>query len=737
MIEYQIINSFLNKEIYNNYHRFYNLDYVKKHYPIVYKIQQTLKLLWNTTTADSVSLQDVEAMFFASYPVLKEAERTEIGKTFQDIALAGCSEVVKSLLEQHRNRSIAADCSIMALDVAEGREDALKLVEMVSAIGVQNHIEEEQHSFITDDLAELKHETISKPGLRWRLPAMNKMLGSLRKGDFGFLFARPECLAKGTPVILHDGRTVPVEKLRAGMEVMGKDSNPRKILATTVGRAQMYEICYPWGESFTVNGNHVLHLECWDGRVVNMPVVEYIKQSNKFKHDFKQIKVPIELPEKDLKLDPYILGLWLGDGTSSSPSFTNMDAVVISSIAEWAGTQDLLCNIFERENQGKAKTIYIASKTKKHGANTFLQFLRSSRLLNNKHIPDRYLRSSSGQRLQLLAGLLDTDGSRGRHGYEITQVREALAHQILWLARSLGFHAILSPKIVKETTYYRVSIYGDVYKIPVRIKYKQFKKGTAKKKQNLRFGFTVTATEIDDYYGIYVDKDNLYVLGDFTVTHNTGKTTFLASEVTYMAEQAQTPVVWFNNEEQGNKVMVRCYQATLGLNLTELFSDIDKNTENYYNKIRGRLKIYDAGTIHRKQVEDVCKQLNPSLIIFDQIDKIKGWKEDRHDLVMKDIYQWARELAKTYGPVIGVCQAGGSGEGKKFLTMDDVDSSKTAKQGEADWILGIGKSHNDGEEFVRYLHLSKNKLSGDEDTIPDLRHGKESVIIRPDIARYN
>lgn len=410
MIEYQIINSFLNKETFNNYHRFYNLDYVKKHYPVVYKIQQTLRLLWDRVSDEipEVTLQDVEALFFASYPVLKEAERVEIEKTFREIVTAGCSEMVTSLLEQHRNRAIAAECSIMALDVAEGREDALKLVEMVSTIGVQNTVEEEQHKFITHDLEELKHETMSKPGLRWRLDAMNKMLGSLRKGDFGFLFARPE----------------------------------------------------------------------------------------------------------------------------------------------------------------------------------------------------------------------------------------------------------------------------------------------------------------------------------------TGKTTFLASEVTYMAEQAQTPVVWFNNEEQGNKVMVRCYQAATGKNLTELYSDIDGNTETFYKKLRGNLKIYDAGTIHRKQVEEVCKMLNPSLIIFDQIDKIKGWKEDRHDLMMKDIYQWARELAKTYGPVIGVCQAGGTGEGKKFLTMDDVDSSKTAKQGEADWILGIGKSHNDGEEFIRYLHLSKNKLSGDEDTIPDLRHGKESVIIRPDVARY-
>jgi len=68
--------------------------------------------------------------------------------------------------------------------------------------------------------------------------------------------------------------------------------------------------------------------------------------------------------------------------------------------------------------------------------------------------------------------------------------------------------------------------------------------------------------------------------------------------------------------------------------------------------------------------------------------------------------------------------------------MDNVAESKTAKQAEADWILGIGKVHDSGMEYVRYLHLSKNKLSGDETSIPELRHGKIEVLIRPELARY-
>ena len=102
---------------------------------------------------------------------------------------------------------------------------------------------------------------------------------------------------------------------------------------------------------------------------------------------------------------------------------------------------------------------------------------------------------------------------------------------------------------------------------------------------------------------------------------------------------------------------------------------------------------------------------------------------------LKQLYQWARELAKTYAPVIAVSQAGGTAENKLWLTMDDVDSSKTAKQGEADWILGIGKE-TDNTSNMRYLNISKNKLLGDKDSLPDLRHGNSAVIIKPEYARF-
>lgn len=216
----------------------------------------------------------------------------------------------------------------------------------------------------------------------------------------------------------------------------------------------------------------------------------------------------------------------------------------------------------------------------------------------------------------------------------------------------------------------------------------------------------------------------------------TGKTTLLADFSTHAASQVERPILWFNNEQPGLEVLHRCIQSYFGISSREFYSSKQEFSRRYVEETGNKIRIIDDAAITKRRVEELCRKYEPSLIIFDQIDKIRGFESDRNDLELKEIYRWARELAKSYGPVIGVCQAGGTGEGKKWLTMDDVDGSKTAKQGEADWILGVGKSHQEGMESIRHLHLCKNKLLGDDDTISELRHGKSDIILKQEIARY-
>lgn len=219
----------------------------------------------------------------------------------------------------------------------------------------------------------------------------------------------------------------------------------------------------------------------------------------------------------------------------------------------------------------------------------------------------------------------------------------------------------------------------------------------------------------------------------------TGKTTLLASEISFMLTQLKDEdgsVIWFNNEQVGAEVMMRMYQGYFGIRLEQLKANPKKYEEEFEAQTKGRFLLVDNANIDKGMVERICKRFNPSLIVFDQIDKIKGFAADREDLRLGSIYIWARELAKQYCPVVGVCQADGSGEGQKWLTMDNVANAKTSKQAEADWILGIGAVHAEGMQFVRYLNISKNKLMGDDDSIGRLRHGHFEVLIQPEIARF-
>lgn len=216
----------------------------------------------------------------------------------------------------------------------------------------------------------------------------------------------------------------------------------------------------------------------------------------------------------------------------------------------------------------------------------------------------------------------------------------------------------------------------------------------------------------------------------------TGKTTFLASETTRFFEQNVGPIAWFNNEEQGSKVMLRIYQAFFGIGLDQLLASPSRYKTEFQRRTEGRFRLFDSATISRRDVEHIVRQLNPGIVIYDQIDKIRGFANDREDLRLGSIYQWARELAKGNHAAIGVCQADGHAEGVRYLTMEHVANAKTAKQAEADWILGIGRSHDDGMEYARFLNISKNKLIGDKDSLPELRHGRVECLIQPTIARY-
>lgn len=227
--------------------------------------------------------------------------------------------------------------------------------------------------------------------------------------------------------------------------------------------------------------------------------------------------------------------------------------------------------------------------------------------------------------------------------------------------------------------------------------------------------------------------------GDFgaiSTRPDTGKTTMLASEATFMAEQmpAEKVVLWINNEEEGGKVYERVIVSALGITREDVESDPVKVQAAYIRKL-GRLDkvvIFDKADASVADVEALLKEHDVGLIVFDQLWKLKGFDEAGTEVDRQtQLFNWGRELSKKFAPVITVHQADGSAEGQRWLNMAQLYGSKTAIQGEADFIIMIGRDPATGD--TRYLHVAKNKLGGSNKA---MRNGKYELQILPEIGRY-
>lgn len=219
---------------------------------------------------------------------------------------------------------------------------------------------------------------------------------------------------------------------------------------------------------------------------------------------------------------------------------------------------------------------------------------------------------------------------------------------------------------------------------------------------------------------------------------DTGKTTLLASEASFMAPQLPEgkKVLWVNNEEDGNVVFRRIIQSTLGIDVEELEDDLPKALDKYKAIVGGmdRIMMFNKADVHNRDVDNLLAKYDVGLIIFDQLWKVHGFDEEAGNEVVRQtmLFNWAREIAKKTAPVITVHQADGGAEGVKWIDMSRLYGSKTGIQGEADAIVTIGRVPDTGN--TRYLYVPKNKLPKPGN--PKLRNGMFEIEILPDIGRW-
>ena len=546
--------------------------------------------------------------------------------------------------------------------------------------------------------------------------ALDRKTTGFNEGDLIIIAARPamgKCLGRGTKVVMFNGTLKNVEDVKPGDKLMGNDSKPRNVLSITSGTEQMYWVRQNKGVDYRVNESHILSLKRSrtegphkNADVLNINVKEFLEKSPKFKNNYKGYKVSVEFKENKMMINPYFLGLWLGDGASAKVSIYTQDKEVIIFLNEYAKQLDL--EVREYIALNKCPEYSITNKKQVDGKTAFSlqKLLRDENLLDNKHIPNNYLINSEKNRLELLAGLIDSDGHYDikANGYEITQKDENLATQIKYLCDSLGFRTSLIKKkasikkINFETEVYRVRFFGDIDKIPVKIERKKAKPWTCNRTWN-QTGIKIEKDMVDEYFGFEIDGNKLFLLEDMTVTHNTA----LVLNMALKNVERGKGVIFFSLEMPAEQLMLRMLAAKTSIPLQNLRKgDLDdqqwSNLSGAFDDLNTKkLFVDDGGSININQLRARVRKIaqneanNISLVIIDYLQLMQGTgNKDRHQEV-SDISRGLKMLAREMKiPIIALSQLNRGVESRpdKRPMLSDLRESGAIEQ-DADIIMFV------------------------------------------------
>lgn len=357
-----------------------------------------------------------------------------------------------------------------------------------------------------------------------------KVLGTdLKELEFKATQGAGEPLAVDTPIPTPDGWTT-MGDIEVGAEVIGRDGLPALVTSRSpvhLGR-DCYRVTFNDRTSIIADASHLwaaMDRNTNDRAEATYTTAQLRELINEWKtrgNGGNRIGVPAaraaKLPDRDLLIDPYVLGVWLGDGQTAGAAICGEadDVAFIASEIERRGYTTTRWKV----QSGKVPVIGIPGG--------LLFALDALGVLGNKLIPDDYLRASYEQRLDLLRGLMDTDGTVGHVGKEscsFSSKWQHLARQVADLVRSLGQRATLSRRAdVRSRTggTWTVQFRGDPDAVPFLLPRKAARCRTPLHVRN-RAIISIDPVDSVPVRCIAVDSpDHLFCVGDgWVLTHNT------------------------------------------------------------------------------------------------------------------------------------------------------------------------------------------------------------------------
>ncbi|WP_375546563.1 replicative DNA helicase [Actinophytocola gossypii] len=427
---------------------------------------------------------------------------------------------------------------------------------------------------------------------------LDAVTNGLHAGQMVIVAARPgigKALALDTPLPTPDGWTT-MGTVEVGDRLLDANGRPTRVVAATevMHDRPCYEVEFSDGSVLVADAEHQWLTET---RASRRSAQQAETGYNRYKNQrtFAEVRTteqiaatvrcatadrrlnhsvvntqPLDLPEQDLLLPPYTLGVWLGDGHSASSRFTTADPEITWHI-EAEGLE-----VVPRGNLRYSLRLPASPPTDHDGG--VQAILRTIGVLNDKRIPSRYLRASVDQRRALLAGLLDTDGTVNATGsVQFSVTNRTLALDTYELVVSLGYRCSISTKCVRgrgarSTIAYTLDFTteDDVFRLErKRLTHKERRRSSNRKRTGSRFIVDVRPLPSVPVRCVEVDNaDHLYLAGRSMIpTHNS--TLGLDFTRSCSVKHGMTSVI-FSLEMSRTEIVMRMLSAEAKIRLADM-----------------------------------------------------------------------------------------------------------------------------------------------------------------------
>jgi len=347
-------------------------------------------------------------------------------------------------------------------------------------------------------------------------------------------------------------------------------------------------------------------------------------------------------------------------------------------------------------------------------------------MVRQKLIPHAYMCNDAHIRMELLAGILDGDGylNAQQTNFEIASKSESLRDQYSQLAESLGFRTSKKIKEQGGRPYYLLLISGDLHRIPNRIERRQASRGkeNRRSKNPLLTGFRIIDVGEQEYFGFTVDKDNLFLLGDTTITHNT---TFAIQWQKWLSQVCGIPTLLacleMSTDELAEKVTASVQMKDIDHLATVDFTLARAKLQDmpfyFLESDEDGTGSFDIDAIFQ-QMSDAVRRYGIKVLVFDHLHYL--CRSIQHTTAeVGQVMRRFKTFARAHGIVVILIAQPKKLNGKRIKTDDLKDSVSVPT--DSDWV-GL-------------LHREEIKRGGlredDEDDLLDDEAKEDRDILSP------